>query len=385
MTVGRRLSGGWPARLAVPLAGIVAAVALAWLPARAASADEGAATTPDQARVALIGPDVTLARIRAVVDELLSRERVAAAWSNPARFSAADVLEARTSGEPAAIAVWIDCSSAAEALLAFRDPAGQRFVVRRVSTAGTSDEIAAEEIGQIVKSVVLALRAGTVRTLSQAETRAALGERAPRDAPPPAVASARAPAPARSSPLAPELGAAAIVQRFAPQISWSERVEIGAAVFRERAPERPGWARGFGAGVTVGYAPPIHYRDPAVALDLSAIAIRAGVLWEPRRAERTWVRLGCWGGVDWVTFQPRAVSPDVTAAPADRFATPVASLTAAIGVMAARHVSIALGAVLDVTGTEVHYDVRDASGASTRVIVPFVARPGASAGVAWRF
>jgi hypothetical protein len=70
----------------------------------------------------------------------------------------------------------------------------------------------------------------------------------------------------------------------------------------------------------------------------------------------------------------------------DPLAMVAASLTAAaIGVMAARHVSIALGAVLDVTGTEVHYDVRDASGASTRVIVPFAARPGASAGVAWRF
>lgn len=89
--------------------------------------------------------------------------------------------------------------------------------------------------------------------------------------------------------------------------------------------------------------------------------------------------------MDWVTFQPRAETQEVTSAPSGRFLTPMGSFSAGVIVDPGKHLSLAIGALVEIAGGDVHYDFLEPDGLPTRVLVPRVLRPGVTAGAGWRF
>ena len=91
---------------------------------------------------------------------LLSRDGVALIWRQADRLRVEDVVEAPIGARGGPVVVWVDVSSGAEARIYFRAAAGQRFVIRRVSLSGGVGLPAAEEIAQIIHSVLRALRCG---------------------------------------------------------------------------------------------------------------------------------------------------------------------------------------------------------------------------------
>jgi len=354
-------------------------VSLAVTPARAA--DDGRAsgdvwTPPARADIALVGPEPLVRPVRDAVDELLSREGVAVAWSRPDRLRLDDVLDpARPEGEP--IAVWIDASSATEAKIYFRAARGRRFVIRRLPLPSGLGAVAVEEIAQIVKSVLRALGSGTTSTLSLPEARVALGATA--TAPPP---SPPKPEPPRT--LAIEVGSAGVAALYAPEIPVAGRLDISLAVLSRRPDQTAsglpgtlgGWL-GFGYGL-------LRYRGEAVGASVQTIALRAGVLWEPWRLGRVSVRVCASAGLDRIAYQPRADASGAVPAPADGFWTPLFSTNAGVRVQVSRHFAVAAGVLADASAARVHYDAYDAMKRLTEVLVPYRVRPGLSLGVDFR-
>jgi hypothetical protein len=339
----------------------------------AASLARPAAARPAVADIALVGADPPVASVRAVAGELLEREGVAVSWSRLDRLGADTILDVPMAGGEPEIAVWIDVSSSAEARLYFRDAAGQRFVIRRLALENGYDGVAVEEIAQVTKSVLLALAAGTEPALSRAEARAVLR--------PPAVIPSPSPPPSPPPPrrrLAVEIGLASVTQLFSPQVALSNGIQVSVAAIGHLP-------RGaLGGWLALGYTFPVGYRSPSVGLDVESVTARVGALWEPWRSDLISIRVGVGGGIDWVSFQPRTGSADITPAGAGHFLAPLATGGASVVLVPSGRLSFSFGAGVDLGATDIHYDVvRD--GTPVRVLVPYRLRPGLSLGAAWRF
>jgi hypothetical protein len=362
-----------------------ALAAAAWLlalgaPDQAPALRDDGWPAPPRAAVTLVGAESAARPVREALEGLLGRESIAVAWARLARLAPEDVLEARAAA-PAerAISVFVDLSSPVEARIWFRDPSGQRFVLRRLALARESGALGVEEIAQVVKSGVLALGAGTAASLSLSQARAALEATAG----PPSVAAApvlRA-LPARDRRLDVEIGAAGVAQAFAPGVPVSGRADVSLAVASR---SRIGGGGGWGAWLAFGYGLPVRFRDEPVGADIRTLALRAGAIWEPWRRGAVTVRVAVGGGVDRVAYEPQADAPGATVAPAGRFLTPVGCAAVGVRVALGSRLALAVAAVGDVATGRDHYDTTATNGELTRALVPYLFRPGASLGLDWR-
>jgi hypothetical protein len=350
------------------LAGSLAAAL--WLtsaggPARAAG-ETVEAKPAIQADIALAGPPAAVGRVRSVVAELLEREEVAVSTSLLDRVRPEAILAAPPPSERSPITAWIDLGATREVLLYFRDASAQRFVLRRLALENGLDEVAVEEVGHIVKSVVLALAAGDAPALTIAQARAVLQPPA-REAPKPTPA-----VPSASTRLRGEVGVGLLGQLFSPEIPLSPRLDLRLALLV--GPER-GPRGTLGGWISAGRGETLQYRSATIGLDLTTVAVRAGALWEPWRSARLVTRVGVGGGFDLIDFTPQPGSSGVAPAAAGRYLTPVGTAVAGLELNVLGPLSLGAGGEIDFYTADVHYDVQQAAGRA-RLLIPYRVRPG---------
>jgi hypothetical protein len=319
-----------------------------------------------RADISLAGPAAAVGRVRSVVTELLEREGVVVSTSFLDRIRPEAVLAALPPNERRQIATWIEVGAAREALLYFRDAPAQRFVLRKLALDNGLDEVAVEEIGHIVKSVVLALAAGDEPALTIAQARAILQ--------PPARAALKPTpyVPRAPTPLAGEVGLGLIMQLFSPEIALSPRLDLRLAflVDHDWGPQGP-----VGGWISVGYGETLQYRSATVGIDLTTVAARVGALWEPWHSARVVSRIEIGGGFDLIDFAPQPGSSGVAPATPGRYLTPVGAVVAGAELKMIGPLSVGAGGEIDFYTADVHYDVQQAGG-RVRLLVPYRVRPG---------
>jgi hypothetical protein len=332
--------------------------------------------TPTGVDITLVGPPAALTPVREVTTDLLSRDGVAVLWRNADKLRVEDVVETPVGGRAATV-VWVDLSSTVEARIYFRAAAGRRFVIRRVALPGGMGPLAAEEIAQIVQSVLRALAADTAWALSLSEARAALAvpERLP--------APAASPAPARAAAI--EIGSALVGQSYAPELPFTGGVELSIAALARPAVTSPSAPSGFpgalGGRLALGYGFPAHFTTGAVGADIQAAKARLALAWEPWQGGRAAIRLGIGGGVDRVAYAPTAEAPGATAAPGETFWAALACADVALRFEVSPRFALTGAVVGEVFVERVHYDALDAAGNRREVLVPHRVRPGIAIGV----
>ena len=84
-------------------------------------------------------------------------------------------------------------------------------------------------------------------------------------------------------------------------------------------------------------------------------------------------------------FRPRGNGAVVDLAAPGVFYVPVACFWGGLDLRVSEHFAVTTRFFADISLMNVHYQVRNSSGASTRVLAPFVLRPGASLGMALVF
>ena len=206
---------------------------------------------PIETDIELAGREPAVARVRSVITELLEREGVVVSTSRLDRIQHEAILAPAAPSRRHSIGAWIDIESTREVQLYFRDASAQRFVVRRLALENGLDEIAVEEVGQVVKSVVLALAAGDEPALTFAQARAIL-QPADHEAPKHIEG-----APTTTAPLVGEVGVGVLGQLFSPEIRLSPRLDLRLALLVDH---RGGPHGSFGGWLSVGYGDTLRYR-----------------------------------------------------------------------------------------------------------------------------
>jgi hypothetical protein len=335
---------------------------------------DGRWPTPTAVEITLVGPEAALAPVREVTADLLSRDGVALIWRQADRLRVEDVVEAPLGGRGGPVIVWVDASSGAEARIYFRAAAGQRFVIRRVSLSGGVGLPAAEEIAQIIQSVLRALTADTAWALSLSEARVALS--VPERRPPPAAQ------PALARAIVVEIGPAVVGQLYAPGLPVVGDVEVAiAALFRPATPSPSASTGSFGGRVALGYGFPAHFAAGAVGADLRTAKLRLALVWEPWRQGRVAIRLALGGGADRVAYSPTAELPSAMAAAGSSFVTALGSADATLRLEVSPRLALAAAVLAEISLQRVHFDAYDADGNLDEVLVPHRVRPGLRIGL----
>jgi len=356
----------------------------------AASAGPAQARTASVA-ISVIAADACAPRLREVVAEQLADLATGLTWScfesidEEAPFRAARV--------PAGgVQMWIDVSLPAEARLTVRDHE-ERFVVRRVPLASGLDEVGREEIGQIVRSAVLAVLAGASETLSRAEARVTVsswpgrpGPVTERSAGPPVQDPGRFLVP--TSPHPAPRGAAA---------GWRPTLDLG-AVATLRAFSSPIPVVGeFGVVAVVGgatraslwveaaYRLPASERAPAIGVEIRALSLRAGFAVSSRGGGRVAFRAGAGAGIERTSFSPQPTGGGVALAPGGSFLVVTGRALIGVELRVTARLRVGLTAFCDAETTNVHYDLHAPDGTASRVLTPFPLQPGLTLSVSGRF
>ena len=252
--------------------------------------------------------------------------------------------------------------------------AGQRFVIRRVSLSGGVGLPAAEEIAQIIHSVLRALVADTAWALSLSEARVALS--VPERRPPPAAV----PAPARATVV--EVGPAVVGQLYAPGLPVVGALEVAITGLSRPAMASPSISTGsFGGRLVLGYAVPAHFATGAVGADLRTAKLRLALVWEPWRQGRLAIRLGLGGGADRIEYSPTAELPGAMAAAASSFVTALGCADATLHVEVSPRLALAAAVLAEIALQRVHFDAYDVDGNLEEVLVPHRVRPGLRIGL----
>jgi hypothetical protein len=280
---------------------------------------------------------------------------------------------------------WIDLTPVTEARLTLHDGRSDRFVVRRIPLPRGLDEIGREEIGQIVRSALLAARAGPEETLTRAEARAEVARwsqprpAAPRPAAPPPAPPAP---PARREPPPPspplvhlELGELfGAARAFASAVPVVAEIGLGGLA-------RLGWIAGW---AQASYQLPARDDATPVAVELSAFALRGGLAVSRRLGSTFEGRLGAGGGVTRMSFTPQSDGLLATAAPPGTFWYGTGRVFTRLDAHLGAHLVAALTVFLDVVGADVHYDLRLPDGTTQQVLAPYRLQPGVALGIAYR-
>jgi hypothetical protein len=330
--------------------------------------------------IAIVAPERCPPALRERIAEQVADVADDVAWSCLSRL---DEDEPFRTTEGQRLQFWIDLTPATEARLTVRDGRSDRFVVRRIPLPRGLDEIGREELGQIVRSALLAVRAGPEETLTRAEARAEIA-RWPRRPPPPAPAppppAPPAPAPPADPPRSPgpplaiALGAFGSLRAFAPQVPVAGEIGLGLEV--GRVGPLGGW-------LEAAYQPTVRYDGSPVDVALAAVAGRVGLDVSAHLAGTLRVRLGAGAGITRTTFTPESSDATGTAGPPGAFSYLTARALAGWEARPIRHVVTTLTFFLDVVGTDVHYDLREPDGTIARVLVPHRFQPGVAFQISW--
>ncbi len=362
-----------PARGA-SLACFAACVAAVWLaPSNGRTEDAPPPAPALRAYITLSGPRPAATAVREVTSELLAREHVEVSWATRTSFEPQDIFERGPEATAAVIGAWVDLSEPEQARLYFHDARSDRFFLRSLPLPRGIDELAKEEIAHIVANAVAALGKGSGESLTRTEARAAL----------------QAPAPAPRPVAAPATralrGSAALLaggRRLAPELPLVAEASVLLALAHRLAGQS---ASALGGWAGLGYQRAAEHRHEAIATEVSALSLRAGLLWTRALRRRLTLGLAAAAGADRVRYAPRAPSEGIIPAPASAFWVPALACFAALDVHLVAGLALTAQLRADVLLEKVHFDLHDSAGRTARVLELDTFRPGAALGLAYAF
>ena len=85
-----------------------------------------------------------------------------------------------------------------------------------------------------------------------------------------------------------------------------------------------------------------------------------------------------------ISFTPVGVAPSVEPAGAGTFWSATARLSVGVAVRVTARLTVGARISGELAAADIHYDLRDASGAAHRVMTPFRLEPGLGVGLTWR-
>jgi hypothetical protein len=311
--------------------------------------------------------------LRAVIAEQLADLTTAIAWTCRDRFDAEEAFRPALPGG-SGLRVWIDLR-VNEARLTLADEGSDRFVVRRIPLARGHDELGREQIGQILRFATLAVRTGESETLNRTEARAAVADWTP-SPPRPREAAVRVEAAPRPPRPTVDVGAIWSLQAFSREIPLVQEVAL-AAVVAGAGSAVSGWMEG-------AYRLPARDRADPIGVELDAATVRLGLAVSRPATRFVSAGIAAGLGLQRIAFTPVAVGPSVGAAGAGTFWGATARLSVAIAVRVTAHVTLGARISAELAAADIHYDLRDASGAAHRVMTPFRLEPGLGVGLTWR-
>jgi hypothetical protein len=314
--------------------------------------------------------------LRDVIADQLADLTTEIAWTCRDRFDPEAALRPAMPGE-SGLRVWIDLRVATEARLTLGDEGADRFVVRRIPLAHGLDELGREQIGQIVRFATLAVRAGESETLTRTAARAAVADWA---ASPPRpqedTRAVRADAAPRQPRLSVDIGAIWSLQAFAREIPLVHELALAASVGRATS--------ALSAWMEAAYRLPASDRADPIGVELDAAALRLGIAAGQPATRFAAVGIAAGVGLQRISFTPVGVASSVEPAAAGTFWSATARLSVAVAVRVTAHLTVGARISGELAAADIHYDLRDASGAPHRVMTPFRVAPGLGVGLSWR-
>jgi hypothetical protein len=293
-------------------------------------------------------------------------------WTCRDRFDPEEMF--RSDGPQAgAVRVLVDLRAGGEVRLTLGDARSDRFVVRRVPLANGLDELGREQIGQILRFAMIALRARDTGTLSRTDARAAVADWSAPSRPVNALRAEPAPA---APQFTFDVGAIWSLRALAPEIPTAHELALAAAIGRV--------ASSLAGSVEAGYQLPASHLAEPVGVRLSAASLRLGISVGQSRMRLVSFSAGAGLGVERVSFAPVGAAASVAPAAADAFWTGTARLTIAVALRVTPTVVIGARVACDVAAADVHYDLYDATGAAHRVLTERRVAPSLGLGIAWR-
>jgi hypothetical protein len=333
-----------------------------------------AAEQPGRAEINIVMGAPCAPELRDVIADQLADLATAIAWSCRDRFDPEAAFRPAPAGR-SGLRAWIDLRVRSEARLTLGDEGSDRFVVRRIPLARGLDELGREEIGQIVRFATLAVRAGESETLTRTEARAAVAEW-PASPPRPRDDAVRVEAVPRRSPPVVDIGAVWSLQAFSREIPLVHELALGAVVGSDSSP--------LSAWMEAAYRLPA--RDPAdpVGVEIDAATLRLGLAIGQSGPRFASFGVAAGIGLQRISFTPIAVAPSVDPAAAGTFWSGTARLSVAVALRVTARMTAGARVSGELAAADIHYDLRDASGATHRVMTPFRLEPGLAVGLTWR-
>ncbi len=302
-------------------------------------------------------------------------------WSWRADFLASDVL-VPDAGDARARCV-IDLSRATLARLYFADAAAQRFLIRDLQLLAGLDELAKEELAQIIQASLEALLENTAAGLTREQVSRVMREHADPPHPlrravaaaattseQPSAASARRES---SSPWSVDVFYAA--QSYARRVAAAHGPGAGLTLrWPRRAPRISGWLTG-------QYWLPQRFEGELVGAKLDTVALRAGMSLERQFAERVAVGVRAGLGFDLVHVSPRTNAPERVTLTSEHWSSPlVVCVALRANFQLSRLMSVDVSLLADADFNHRHYDVQAPNGRNV-VLEPWPVRPGVSVGL----
>ena len=326
----------------------------------------------ERAEITIVAGAPCAPQLREVIADQLADLTAQLMWACRDRLDPEDLFRQAPPGG-SLLRVWIDLRVGAEARLTLER--ADRFVVRRVALASGLDELGREQIGQIVRFAVLAVRAGEGDTLTRTEARSAVADwPVPPRAPGPATVRSEVAAPAQRPAVA--IAATWSMVALSREIPLIQELALGAAA-GPAGSRLAGW-------LEAGYQLPARYQAEPIGVELSAAALRVGLAVGPRETRFVSFGMSAGLGVQRTWFAPLAAAASVMPATADPFWSASARLAVAIALRVTAHLTVGARLACDFAAADVHYDLRDAGGAAHRVVTPFRLAPGLGLGISWR-
>jgi len=371
VTIGAPRAGKFVLLLLLPALAVATPIAARAAGDPAPTGASGGRERSERAEITIVADAPCAPRLREVIADQLADVTAQLVWTCRDRLDPEDQFRPTPPGG-SALRVWIDLRLGAEARLTLER--ADRFVVRRIALTDGLDELGREQIGQIVRFAALAVR-GEGETLTRTEARAAVADW---PGPPRAQSEAavRREAPVRAPPPAVDIGAIWSAAAFSREIPVVHELALAAAVRRADSP-LSGW-------LEAGYRLPARYHAEPIGVELSAATLRGGLAVGPRGTRFASVGLSAGIGVERTSFVPLAAAASAEPAPADTFWSANARLALSVVLRVTARLTVGGRLACDLVAADVHYDLRDASGAAHRVLTPFRLQPGLGLGLAWR-
>lgn len=297
------------------------------------------------------------------LDVSLTAKRVSAIDPHEIIFGPSDGAMAR---------VWIDASREDVAVVYLSDRTGGRVLLRRVDLAGGVDEVAREQIGQIVRASVEALLSGATIGLTRDEAADALG--LPQPAPPPTEA------PALSAEATPASSGAARARLtlgagYAASLLTAHQIASGPVVTLSLARAAEPWS--FGGTLAFDYRLPRTVAQEPLELRVQGGSLHVLAFANRSLSDRFALGLALGGGLDGAYAAPKGATDarGVTVFADDASVTPALRAEASLELSLSPRTRAALAFTADWDLAPRDYVVRHEGGTSL-LAQPLALRPG---------